>query len=163
MRYFSNNYADGVRQDGLDLVMGNYTVKQGAPSPFTRTGIKRYTNLRVALVVLVASTYLFLRNVIPSSSSSSPLSPVVAATSAVVAGSVLFALLPIPSNKPLPLLPAPQSPISFPPLPSPAASSSSPLSPVIAATSAVVAGSVLFALKKFGHLFCDRPRFCSLR
>ncbi|CAI7875594.1 unnamed protein product [Closterium sp. NIES-54] len=107
MRYFFNNYTDGVRQDGLDLVMGNYTVKQGAPSPFTRTGIERYTNLRVALVVLVASTYLFLRNVIPSSSS--------------------------------------------------------PLSPVIAATSAVVAGSVLFALKKFGRLFCDRPRFCSLR
>ncbi|CAI5991661.1 unnamed protein product [Closterium sp. NIES-65] len=108
MRYFFNNYTDGVRQDGLDLVMGNYTVKQGAPSPFTRTGIERYTNLRVALVLLVASTYLFLRNVIPSSSSS-------------------------------------------------------PLSPVIAATSAVVAGSVLFALKKFGRLFCDRPRFCSLR
>ncbi|CAI5931652.1 unnamed protein product [Closterium sp. NIES-64] len=99
MRYFFNNYTDGVRQDGLDLVMGNYTVKQGAPSPFTRTGIERYTNLRVALVLLVASTYLFLRNVIP----------------------------------------------------------------FIAATSAVVAGSVLFALKKFGRLFCDRPRFCSLR
>ncbi|CAI5475835.1 unnamed protein product, partial [Closterium sp. Yama58-4] len=65
MRYFFNNYTDGVRQDGLDLVMGNYTVKQGAPSPFTRTGIERYTNLRVALVVLVASTYLFIRNVIP--------------------------------------------------------------------------------------------------
>ncbi|CAI5457693.1 unnamed protein product [Closterium sp. Yama58-4] len=68
MRYFFNNYTDGVRQDGLDLVMGNYTVKQGAPSPFTRTGIERYTNLRVALVVLVASTYLFLRNVIPCES-----------------------------------------------------------------------------------------------
>ncbi|CAI5986869.1 unnamed protein product [Closterium sp. NIES-64] len=81
MRYFFNNYTDGVRQDGLDLVMGNYTVKQGAPSPFTRTGIERYTNLRVALVLLVASTYLFLRNVIPSSSSS--LSPVIAATSDV--------------------------------------------------------------------------------
>ncbi|GJP30715.1 hypothetical protein CLOM_g4900 [Closterium sp. NIES-68] len=109
-RYFFNNYTDGVRQDGLDLIMGNFTVKQGVPSPFTRTGIEKYTNLRVALVVLVASTFLFLRNVFPSSS-------------------------PTPSILP----------------------------PVIAATSAVLAGSVLFALKRFGRLFCDRPRFCSLR
>ncbi|CAI5522770.1 unnamed protein product, partial [Closterium sp. Naga37s-1] len=150
MRYFFNNYTDGVRQDGLDLVMGNYTVQQSAPSPFTRTGIERYTNLRVALVVLVASTYLFLRNVIPSSSSS-PLSPVIAATSVMIAGSI--AVLS-PSQPSIPTFPLPSlscSLLLLPPLAShrshlSSSSSSSPLSPVIAATSAVIARSCFVSL-----------------
>ncbi|KAJ1653278.1 Phosphoinositide phosphatase sac1 [Dispira simplex] len=35
VRYVKNNYLDGTRQDGLDLMLGNYIVQVGRTSPFS--------------------------------------------------------------------------------------------------------------------------------
>ncbi|RKP39452.1 SacI homology domain-containing protein [Dimargaris cristalligena] len=34
VRYVKNNYLDGARQDGIDLMLGNYVVRPSGPSPF---------------------------------------------------------------------------------------------------------------------------------
>eukprot|EP00475_Leptophrys_vorax_P010873 TRINITY_DN17435_c0_g1_i1.p1 TRINITY_DN17435_c0_g1~~TRINITY_DN17435_c0_g1_i1.p1 ORF type:complete len:374 (+),score=33.98 TRINITY_DN17435_c0_g1_i1:152-1273(+) len=96
LRYVFNNFYDGVRQDGLDLVMGHFSVSPTAPSPFTRTGVEKYTNIKAALVLLFLSVFFFARNVLPSSSPpsssfSSSLSPIIVAASAAVAGGIAFA------------------------------------------------------------------------
>ena len=42
-RYYRNNFADGPRQDAIDLLLGNHTVNGGegvsTPSPFARRGM----------------------------------------------------------------------------------------------------------------------------
>eukprot|EP00897_Mesotaenium_endlicherianum_P005702 jgi/Mesen1/515/ME000104S10605 len=45
-------------QDALDLVTGGYVVNPNAPSPFAKQGIEKYTNLVVALSLMLAGAAL---------------------------------------------------------------------------------------------------------
>eukprot|EP00048_Salpingoeca_helianthica_P017296 m.236546 g.236546 ORF g.236546 m.236546 type:complete len:599 (-) comp20649_c0_seq1:102-1898(-) len=63
MRYYKNNFADGLRQDSIDLLLGNYPVSPGLgvtqPSPFTTAASRRVLViplvLALALIMLTAS------------------------------------------------------------------------------------------------------------
>jgi len=57
LRYYRNNFADGPRQDAIDLLLGNHTVNGGegvsTPSPFARRGMYGVSvMLLLALIVL---------------------------------------------------------------------------------------------------------------
>eukprot|EP00271_Cylindrocystis_brebissonii_P019658 TRINITY_DN6095_c0_g1_i1.p1 TRINITY_DN6095_c0_g1~~TRINITY_DN6095_c0_g1_i1.p1 ORF type:complete len:595 (-),score=105.56 TRINITY_DN6095_c0_g1_i1:902-2686(-) len=54
-RYFLNNFYDGVRQDGLDLLTGHFVVNQNEPSPFQEGGGEALANFPLAVLVLVLS------------------------------------------------------------------------------------------------------------
>lgn len=55
-RYYFNNFADGFRQDSLNLVTGHYVVNSSAPSPFQR-GLAQFASLPAVLLLLVAGLY----------------------------------------------------------------------------------------------------------
>ena len=40
VRYYKNNFADGFRQDSIDLFLGNYVVEEGRLSPRLERGWK---------------------------------------------------------------------------------------------------------------------------
>jgi len=65
-RYYLNNFKDGIKQDAMDLVAGNYTVKRGSSSPFQLNGFESFAYLPVASALLVTGitmTTLSLREV----------------------------------------------------------------------------------------------------
>lgn len=57
-RYYLNNFADGFRQDGIDLLLGNYVVKEGEgnllPSPLVSDRGWRYNTFPSVLIFAVA-------------------------------------------------------------------------------------------------------------
>lgn len=56
LRYYFNNFADGFRQDSLDLVTGRYIVNPAAPSPF-QLGVAQFASLPAVLLVLMAGLF----------------------------------------------------------------------------------------------------------
>ncbi|GBG59110.1 hypothetical protein CBR_g32128 [Chara braunii] len=44
VRYYLNNFRDGLRQDSLDLLMGSYVVNESEPSPFALEGLERFAD-----------------------------------------------------------------------------------------------------------------------
>ncbi|PSC73450.1 phosphoinositide phosphatase SAC8 isoform X2 [Micractinium conductrix] len=53
-RYYLNNFADGHKQDAIDLVTGSYTVVPGKRAPFHRQGSPAVPLLAVAALLLLA-------------------------------------------------------------------------------------------------------------
>lgn len=65
MRYYMQNFTDGVKQDGLDLLLGIYHPDPMAPSPFTartseQTLSSNITKAFVLLVMTFSTLMLFL-------------------------------------------------------------------------------------------------------
>lgn len=62
MRYYINNFTDGVKQDSIDLLLGNYRPDFNAASPFgTRPGQESISsNLTKAFVLMVIIFAVFL-------------------------------------------------------------------------------------------------------
>jgi phosphatidylinositol 4-phosphatase len=58
MRYYFNNLTDGVKQDSIDLLVGNYRPDANAPSPFAST-TKRDSLASNATKVFVVFTMMF--------------------------------------------------------------------------------------------------------
>ncbi|KAK9073076.1 hypothetical protein SSX86_007398 [Deinandra increscens subsp. villosa] len=54
-RYYLNNFQDGIRQDAVDLISGNYTVSGNSPSPFQLNKFESRTLFPVASVLLIGS------------------------------------------------------------------------------------------------------------
>ncbi|KAI3759858.1 hypothetical protein L1987_50241 [Smallanthus sonchifolius] len=54
-RYYLNNFQDGIRQDAIDLISGNYTVSGNSPSPFQLNKFESRTLFPVASVLLIGS------------------------------------------------------------------------------------------------------------
>lgn len=58
MRYYLNNFADGKRQDGIDLFLGNYLINENEgsilPSPLSKARGWRYIAFPSVLLVAVA-------------------------------------------------------------------------------------------------------------
>ncbi|KAM0027760.1 putative phosphatidylinositol-3,4-bisphosphate 4-phosphatase [Helianthus debilis subsp. tardiflorus] len=54
-RYYLNNFQDGIRQDAIDLISGNYTVSGNRPSPFQLNKFESRTLFPVASVLLIGS------------------------------------------------------------------------------------------------------------
>ncbi|XP_071738480.1 phosphoinositide phosphatase SAC8 isoform X2 [Rutidosis leptorrhynchoides] len=52
-RYYLNNFQDGVRQDAIDLICGNYTVNAIGPSPFQLNKFESRTLFPVASALLI--------------------------------------------------------------------------------------------------------------
>ncbi|XP_024982162.1 phosphoinositide phosphatase SAC8 isoform X2 [Cynara cardunculus var. scolymus] len=52
-RYYLNNFQDGVRQDAIDLISGNYTVSGNSPSPFQLNKFESRTLFPVASAILI--------------------------------------------------------------------------------------------------------------
>ncbi|KAL4557920.1 hypothetical protein LXL04_036114 [Taraxacum kok-saghyz] len=52
-RYYLNNFQDGVRQDAIDLISGNYTVSGNNPSPFQLNKFESRTLFPVASALLI--------------------------------------------------------------------------------------------------------------
>lgn len=75
MRYYINNFTDGVKQDAIDLLVGNYRPDPAAPSPFSgRTSQEslssNITKLFVLLVIMFSTMLLLLPPFIPLRNSS---------------------------------------------------------------------------------------------
>ncbi|XP_063217317.1 phosphatidylinositol-3-phosphatase SAC1-B [Bacillus rossius redtenbacheri] len=68
VRYYKNNFADGFRQDAIDLFLGNYVIEEGEgvikPSPLDVEKGWKYITFPVVLLVAVA---MFGANVITPS------------------------------------------------------------------------------------------------
>ncbi|XP_061402641.1 phosphatidylinositol-3-phosphatase SAC1 [Musca vetustissima] len=62
-RYYLNNFADGFRQDGIDLFLGRYVVNESLPSPLEVKHSWRYTAFPVILIFSMAM--LFLTALVP--------------------------------------------------------------------------------------------------
>jgi len=60
-RYIYNNFTDGTKQDGLNLVLGKYTVEKGE-SPFLVSGGALATGLNVAKYAFLVGLFLILMN-----------------------------------------------------------------------------------------------------
>jgi len=64
MRYYINNFTDGVKQDSIDLLLGNYRPDSLAPSPFSPRSTQEALSSNVTKVfvvmMLVFSTLLLL-------------------------------------------------------------------------------------------------------
>eukprot|EP00850_Spirogloea_muscicola_P015724 SM000123S25836 [mRNA] locus=s123:87963:93674:- [translate_table: standard] len=56
LRYYYNNFTDGIRQDGLDLITGKYKVDRSKPSPFASVGVERFAFFPVALCLILVSS-----------------------------------------------------------------------------------------------------------
>ena len=71
-RYYFNNFADGFRQDAIDLFLGNYEVDRWegitVPSPFHNQ--KNWKITMLPLIVLIAFSMLFITLIIPSTNAS---------------------------------------------------------------------------------------------
>lgn len=52
-RYYLNNFQDGVRQDAIDLISGNYTVNGNSPSPLQLNKFESRTLFPVASALLI--------------------------------------------------------------------------------------------------------------
>ncbi|XP_027349799.1 phosphoinositide phosphatase SAC8 isoform X2 [Abrus precatorius] len=52
-RYYLNNFHDGIRQDALDLISGNYTVSRNIPSPLQLNTFEPLTYLPVASALII--------------------------------------------------------------------------------------------------------------
>nr|XP_043636088.1 phosphoinositide phosphatase SAC8 isoform X2 [Erigeron canadensis] len=52
-RYYLNNFQDGVRQDAIDLICGNYIVSGNSPSPFQLNKFESRTLFPVASALLI--------------------------------------------------------------------------------------------------------------
>ncbi|PWA73081.1 hypothetical protein CTI12_AA264450 [Artemisia annua] len=52
-RYYLNNFQDGVRQDAIDLISGNYIVNGNSPSPFQLNKFESRTLFPVASALLI--------------------------------------------------------------------------------------------------------------
>lgn len=52
-RYYLNNFQDGLRQDAMDLISGNYTVSGNSPSPFQLNKFESRTLFPVASALLI--------------------------------------------------------------------------------------------------------------
>lgn len=52
-RYYLNNFQDGVRQDAIDLISGNYTANGNSPSPFQLNKFETRTLFPVASALLI--------------------------------------------------------------------------------------------------------------
>eukprot|EP00850_Spirogloea_muscicola_P003152 SM000012S25414 [mRNA] locus=s12:965567:972015:- [translate_table: standard] len=57
LRYYYNNFTDGIRQDGLDLITGKYKVDRSKPSPFASVGVERFAFFPVALCLILVSSW----------------------------------------------------------------------------------------------------------
>ncbi|PRD23069.1 UNVERIFIED_CONTAM: Sacm1l [Trichonephila clavipes] len=68
IRYFKNNFADGFRQDSIDLFLGNYQVDEGEgatkPCPLEDKKDLKYSALPIILLIAIAMCFLSL--IIPS-------------------------------------------------------------------------------------------------
>ncbi|RYG65736.1 hypothetical protein EON64_11310, partial [archaeon] len=65
MRYYINNFTDGVKQDGIDLMLGRYRPSPSEPSPFsTRTSqaalSNNLTKIFVILMIVFSAFLIFL-------------------------------------------------------------------------------------------------------
>ncbi|KAL0478754.1 phosphatidylinositide phosphatase [Acrasis kona] len=63
-RYYLNNFTDGTKQDGLNLVLGKYTVEKGDRSPFLVSSGTLATGLNVAKYAFVVGLVLVLINLL---------------------------------------------------------------------------------------------------
>ncbi|XP_065363611.1 phosphatidylinositol-3-phosphatase SAC1 [Calliphora vicina] len=63
-RYYLNNFADGFRQDGIDLFLGRYTVTAALPSPLEVKHTWHYNAFPSILIFSIAM--LFLTALVPS-------------------------------------------------------------------------------------------------
>ncbi|XP_035233088.1 phosphatidylinositol-3-phosphatase SAC1-like [Stegodyphus dumicola] len=72
IRYFKNNFADGFRQDSVDLFLGNYQVDESEgvskPCPLKDKKDIKYSALPIVLLIAIAMCFLSL--IIPSVHSS---------------------------------------------------------------------------------------------
>lgn len=57
-RYYLNNFQDGVRQDAMDLISGNYSVNRNSPSPFQLNGFESFSYLPVASALVIGGLTL---------------------------------------------------------------------------------------------------------
>ncbi|XP_077214691.1 SAC domain-containing protein 8 [Tasmannia lanceolata] len=57
-RYYLNNFHDGIRQDAMDLISGQYTVSRSNPSPFELNGFESFSYLPVASALVVGGLTL---------------------------------------------------------------------------------------------------------
>mmetsp|Transcript_8036 Transcript_8036/g.13364 ORF Transcript_8036/g.13364 Transcript_8036/m.13364 type:complete len:640 (-) Transcript_8036:1088-3007(-) len=64
MRYYINNLTDGVKQDSIDLLLGNYRPDTMQPSPFTTRSSQDALSSNITkafvLMMLIFSTFLLL-------------------------------------------------------------------------------------------------------
>lgn len=62
IRYYRNNFGDGPRQDAIDLLLGNHTVRPGegisSPSPFDRFQIPKESLVLLTVTVVVLGVLL---------------------------------------------------------------------------------------------------------
>lgn len=69
-RYYRNNFADGARQDSIDLLLGNYCVKPGegvsVPSPLAINKVPR-EDLTMLVLLMAGVVVLALAICVPSS------------------------------------------------------------------------------------------------
>lgn len=64
IRYVKNNFMDGYRQDGIDLLLGNYVVCEEAASPFA---VQRHWRHTVGgLVLFIAFSMMLISLIIPA-------------------------------------------------------------------------------------------------
>jgi hypothetical protein len=67
-RYYINNFTDGVKQDTIDLMLGNYCPDPSLPSPFTiRPGQETLSNTIYKIFVLMVIIFSILLLIIPDS------------------------------------------------------------------------------------------------
>ncbi|KAJ4764194.1 Phosphoinositide phosphatase family protein [Rhynchospora pubera] len=57
-RYYLNNFQDGMRQDALDLISGQYNVSRGGPSPFQQNALENISYLPLASAVIIGGITL---------------------------------------------------------------------------------------------------------
>ena len=64
MRYYINNFTDGIKQDAIDLLLGNYRPDPTAPSPFTSKSAQDALSSNITksfvMMMIIFSTLLLL-------------------------------------------------------------------------------------------------------
>lgn len=64
IRYIKNNFSDGYRQDGIDLLLGNYVVSEEKPSPFSEQ--RQWHHTIGAVILFFAISMLLISVLIPA-------------------------------------------------------------------------------------------------
>lgn len=89
-RYYINNFTDGVKQDALDLMLGNYRPDAASPSPFVPRDGQEYlsSNITKCFIVMVLIFATTLQLLPPSTAGQIP--PQEVEANSVVANGVTY-------------------------------------------------------------------------